>query len=176
MATKLAEPLFPINNVIRRYLNQTMQSLQINAMTQAIYPNEVYPGYMEVNAARKAAGRWYSTGEGARSFKGRIVSCDSNGNITLAFGFMDYMRYAEMGVGLGTKAGNVDSARNANYRSRYVTMWNRQQGKSQRPAIMMELRHLQTRIQKYMQDYYGMEYQMKMLRTFEGLTINFGEL
>lgn len=172
MATQLAEPLFPINQVIRHYLQQTMQAFEINAMTQAVYPNEVYPGYTEVNAARRAAGRWYSTGDGEKSFRGRIVSCNENGDITLAFGFLDYMRYAELGVGAGEKAGSVDRARKANFGRRYVSVWDRSQGRSHRPFIMMEIRHLQTRIEKYMQNYYGMDFQMKMMETFNGLTID----
>lgn len=151
----------PINAVISQFVVEAQQQIETNLFTQRIWPNEVYPGYTAVNAHRKSLGEWYSTGEGAQSFEGNVVHADQAGNITVTFSFLDYMRFVDMGVGSGTRLGEVDSQRKARYQNRYVSSWDRRVGKSQRPAIMMEMRHIQSRITNYVQDtlgYQGMAY------------------
>ena len=152
------------------FFQQTINQLEVNTMTQRIYPKEVYNGYAIVNQKRKEMGSWFSTGEGSKSFSGKIIEAGQNGKVTMAFNFLDYMRFAEMGVGMGTKYGDVDSNKKAYYTRRYISKWDRKSGRSQRPAIMMELRHLQTRIRDYLVDFYGYEGETMLLNTFADIS------
>lgn len=136
-------------------------------MTQCIYPKEVYNGYAVVNQKRKEMGQWYSTGEGAKSFAGRIIEAGEEGKVTMAFLFNDYLRFVDMGVGQGTTYEDVESGKKARFQTRYVSKWDRKSGKSQRPAIMMELRHLQQRIANYLVDFYGYEGEVKLINTLD---------
>ena len=85
----------------------------------------------------------------------------------MAFEFNDYMRFVDMGVGQGTSYEDVESGKKARFQTRYISKWDRKSGKSQRPAIMMELRHLQQRIANYLVDFYGYEGEVKLINTFE---------
>lgn len=167
MGKPIQNPMFPFSRVAARFFQQTINQLEVNTMTQCIYPKEVYNGYSIVNAKRKDMGMWYSTGEGAKSFAGRIIEAGEGGKVTMAFQFNDYLRFAEMGVGKGTKYEDVESVKKARYQTRYISKWDRSRGKSQRPAIMMELRHLQQRIANYLVDFYGYEGEVKLINTFE---------
>lgn len=138
-------------------------------MTQCIYPKEVYKGYAVVNQKRKEMGSWYSTGQGAKSFNGQILEAGEGGKVTMAFTFNDYLRFAEMGVGKGTSYEDVQSAKKARFQTRYISKWDRKVGSSQRPAIMMELRHLQQRIANYLVDFYGFEGEVRLVNTFENM-------
>ena len=144
-----------------------LMQLRKNAVTQTIFPTEVYPGYRIINESRRARNEWYSTGAGVRSFSGEIVSAGAIDDVTLRYSFLDYMRYVDIGVGAGTKAEDVDRSRKANYKRRYVSQWNRRIGRSHRPAIMMELRHLATRIEKYAKDFYGYEARVRVHEVFD---------
>lgn len=166
MGEPIKNPMFPFSRVAARFFTQTINQLEVNAMTQHIYPTEVYNGYAVVNQKRKEMGMWYSTGEGAKSFAGKIIEAGENGKVTMAFEFNDYMRFAEMGVGNGTKYEDVENGKKARFQSRYISKWDRSSGKSQRPAIMMELRHLQQRIANYLVDFYGYEGEVALLNTF----------
>lgn len=167
MGKPIKNPIFPFNRVAARFFQQTINQLEVNTMTQCIYPKEVYNGYSVVNQKRKEMGMWYSTGRGSHSFTGEIIEAGENGKVTMAFQFYDYMRFAEMGVGKGTSYADVESSKNAYYQSRYISRWDRKSGKSQRPAIMMELRHLQKRIANYLVDFYGYEGETLLINTFE---------
>lgn len=167
MGKPIQNPILPFSRVAEWYFRQTITQLETNTMTQRIYPKEVYKGYAVVNQKRKEMGSWYSTGEGAHSFAGKIIEAGQNGNVTMAFTFNDYMRFAEMGVGMGTKYEDVENRKKARFQTRYISQWNRAAGKSQRPAIMMELRHLATRINNYLADFYGMEGAVRIINTFE---------
>ena len=125
MGQPIKNPMFPFSRVASRFFQQTINQLEVNTMTQCIYPKEVYNGYAVVNQKRK-----------------------------------------DMGVGQGTSYEDVDNARKARYQTRYISKWDRKSGKSQRPAIMMELRHLQERIKKYLVDFYGYEGEVRLLNTF----------
>lgn len=166
MGQPIKNPMFPFSRVASRYFQQTINQLEVNTMTQCIYPKEVYNGYAVVNQKRKEMGGWYSTGEGAKSFAGKIIEAGDYGKVTMAFEFNDYMRFVDMGVGQGTSYEDVDNARKARFQTRYISKWDRKSGKSQRPAIMMELRHLQQRIAKYLVDFYGYEGEVKLINTF----------
>lgn len=167
MGKPIKNPMFPFNRVTVRFFQQAINQLEVNTMTQCIYPKEVYNGYAVVNQKRKEMGLWYSTGEGAKSFSGRIIEAGEGGKVTMAFQFNDYMRFVDMGVGQGTTYEDVESGKKAHFQTRYVSKWDRKSGKSQRPAIMMELRHLQQRIANYLVDFYGYEGEVKLINTFE---------
>ena len=173
MGQPIKNPMFPFSRVASRFFQQTINQLEVNTMTQCIYPKEVYNGYAVVNQKRKEMGGWYSTGEGAKSFAGKIIEAGDYGKVTMAFEFNDNMRFVDMGVGLGTKYNDVDSARKANYARRYIHSWKRYgAGRSQRPAIMMELRHLQSRMQNYLVDFYGYQGEAQMIKAFEDSDIH----
>lgn len=167
MGQPIKNPMFPFSRVATRFFQQTINQLEVNTMTQCIYPKEVYNGYAVVNQKRKEMGMWHSTGEGSKSFAGKIIEAGENGKVTMAFKFNEYMRFAEMGVGMGTKYEDVQNTKKARFQTRYISKWNRKEGKSHRPAIMMELRHLQQRIANYLVDFYGYEGRVKMINTFE---------
>lgn len=171
MAVKWKESMRPVNTVIAEFVTDALYQLHANMFTQRVWPDEVYAGYADINRVREINGQWYSTGQGEKSIEGRVVKADNGGNVTVAFSFLDYMRFVDMGVGQGTKLGKVDSSRKARYQSRYVAKWDRRQGRSQRPAIMMEMRHVQRRITNYIQDYLGYEGQAYMLQNIDGITL-----
>ena len=167
MGKPIKNQMFPFNRVAARFFQQTINQLEVNTMKQCIYPKEVYHGYAVVNQKRKEMGQWYSTGEGAKSFSGKIIEAGEGGKVTMAFQFNDYMRFVDMGVGQGTTYEDVESGKKARFQTRYISKWDRKSGKSQRPAIMMELRHLQQRIANYLVDFYGYEGEVKLINTFE---------
>ena len=167
MPRPIDTPAFSIQDTARWYLQDVLTQLRINTETQCIYPKEIYSGFRAVNVARDARQQWAATGEGVNSFRGSIVSATES-NWTYEFTYNDYLRFVDMGVGLGTKYNDVDSARKARYQTRYVKKWDRyNKGHSQRPAIMMELRHLQSRMQNYLVDFYGYAGETALIKAFE---------
>lgn len=154
------------------FLNQTLQQLKSNMITQHVWPYEVYPGYHITNEWRRLHGQWYATGEGLNSFEGNVIRADENtGIVTMSFKFNDYLQYVDIGVGAGRKADDVDRGKKVRYKNRY-TLWNAKSGKTHRPAIMPELRHLLTRLEDYTANFYGNKFEYQILETFDGLTIN----
>ena len=163
--------LLPMKYVVGLFKKQTLEQLEINMMTQRIWPYEVYPGYAERNERRRREGGWYSTGEGIKSFEGYIIEADEEtGMITMSFRYNAYMEYVDIGVGAGRKVGDVDRARKVRFKQRY-TQWNPSEGRSHRPGLRPELNHLATRLADYMQDFYGKRLEFKVLETFQDLTI-----
>jgi hypothetical protein len=153
----LARPGMSLKKKISRFHQDTLDQLSINLTTQQVWPTEVYPGYRQVNEYRKRHGGWYSTGEGARSFQGKVVSADRIDNISLHYSYNEYMRFAELGVGKGVSAEDVERSKNVNYKSRYISSWDRSAGRSHRPSIRSEFNHLARRIELYLLDFYGYE-------------------
>ena len=168
---RIQEPLFSVGEVISDFHRQTLLQLKVNFATQHIFPYEVYPHYKEINEIRKQRGEWYSTGEGIQSIDGKIIKADEE-EVTLSYTFNDYLRYVDIGVGGVTKSGAVDRKKNVRFRSRYISKWNRGEGRSHRPGVMPELRHLQTRVRDYLVDFYGKEGEMILLQSFDDLEIN----
>lgn len=156
-------PQWPLKRAVSTFHRQTLEQLGMTQVTQHVWPTEIYPGFRLVNQYRKEHHQWYSTGEGRRSFQGRIVSDDNAGNVTLEYSFLRYMRFAEMGVGAGVRADDVERQRKADHRRRY-TRWNRSLGMAYRPYLRMEFNHLETRLATYLRDWYGWEF----IRTIEG--------
>lgn len=172
MAKAIQSPAFDFKDTARWYLGDVLRQLKINTETQCIYPKEIYSGFKAINAARAARGQWHAEGVGVNSFQGRIVN-DTPEGWTYEFTYNDYMRFVDMGVGAGTKYNDVDNSRKANYARRYVRTWKRSgAGHSQRPAIMMELRHLQSRMQNYLVDFYGYQGEAKIIKAFEDSEIH----
>lgn len=172
MAKAIQEAAFDMKDTARWYLQDTLKQLFRNTQTQCIYPKEIYKGYSAINDARGARGQWHATGEGVKSFEGKIVSSDP-GRWSYLFSYDEHLKFAEMGVGLGTKFDDVQTQKNANYKSRYIRSWKRYgAGRSHRPAIMMELRHLSSRMQNYLVDFYGYEGEMKIVKFFEDTDIH----
>lgn len=171
---RIQNPMFPIHEVISDFHKQTLAQLSQNFATQRIWPYEVYPGYRQVNEARRLRNEWFSTGEGIKSLDGSIVHAD-NANVTLEYRFNDYLQYVDIGVGAGTKAGDVERSKNVRFRSRYVGRWSRSQGSSHRPAIMAEMRHQQRRIRDYLVDFWGYEGEVDLINSFDGLNVDLGK-
>lgn len=168
MATQLEKPRRPVNVVLRSFARQAVQTLESNLRTQHVWPTEIYPGFARVNEYRKEHGQWFATGEGARSFTFEVMSA-ATGNETIRIEFNHYLRFVDMGVGKGRPFDVVEHERKARYRRRYVSIWNSRDADTHRPAIMMEARHLEARMQNYLEDYYGREVNTTIYRTFSGL-------
>lgn len=168
MAVVTETPSRPVNVVLSQFADELLQSIQGNLVTQRIWPTEVYPGYAAINQRRAALGKWHSTGAGARSFEAAVHSSDGAESIALRFN--DYMQYVDMGVGSGTRWDQVHAEQKAHYSRRYVAIWDRSRGESHRPAIMMEMRHLEQRMLRYFADFYGREVEISVLKSFDGLT------
>ena len=146
--------LFPLRYIANLFMKQTLEQLEINMMTQRIYPFSPYPSYPEVNEYRRQHEMWFSTGEGAKSFEGIIYEADENtGTVTMGFRFNDYMQYVDIGVGAGRHAADVQRSRKVRYQQRY-TNWVPSQAKTHRPAIQPEINHALTRIENYVQRHY----------------------
>lgn len=168
--TPVGRPQMDLRRTITQFHKDTLEQISINMATQQLWPHEVYPGYREVNAKRKRQKGWYSTGRGARSFKGRIVSADEMGDITLEYSYLAYLKFPEIGVGQGTKAEDVERGKNVNFRQRYISSWDRKSGKSHRPfGLRSEFNHLATRIENYLLDFYGEQFKANIVN---GLTVD----
>lgn len=168
MAVQIENPRRPVNVVLRSFARQSVQTLEQNFRTQHIWPTEIYPGFAAVNEARKRRGEWFATGRGARSFTYEVMSA-AQGNETIRIEYNHYLRFVDMGVGAGRSFEQVEHSRKARYRRRYVSIWASRDGDTHRPAIMMEMRHLEGRMQRYLEDYYGREISVQIYRTFSGL-------
>ena len=173
-AKRIQNPIFPARVVISDFHKQTLAQIQANFATQRIFPYEVYPGYRQINEIRKKRDEWYSTGEGFRSIDGSVINATER-SATLEYRFNAYLQYVDIGVGGRTNATGVERGKNVRFRSRYIGTWNRAKGSSHRPAIMAELRHLQTRLRDYLVDFWEMEGTVDILNSFDGLNVDLGK-
>lgn len=170
--TSFVNPLEPLGRAASRFKDQTLMQLKANVLKQTVFPTEVYPGYSVINKAREATGSWFSTGEGAKSFDGRVVNSSGIGNLVMEFQYMGYLDFAELGVGMGRPAESVQRSKKANYQRRYINKWVTKQGKTHRPFLSMELRHLATRLNRYALDFYGYEAQFRLMDMFDGMQVD----
>lgn len=152
-----AQPAMSVRQTLSLFKEQTLQMLRVNMQTQAVWPHEVYRGYSTVNENRRLRGQWYSTGKGEHSFRGSIKAPDDISEMVMTFEMASYLRYADLGVGRGTKAEDVERDAKASYKRRYTHAWNRSRGLSHRPFLFMEFRHLARRLTNYALDWYGEE-------------------
>ena len=175
MAVQFYKPMKPLNQVIKGFMDEAEAQLMENYSTQFIWPIEVYPGYREVNEYRKKHGGWYSTGAGEKSIGTRVVNVSGPSNVTVLFHWNDYLDFVDRGVGKGRPSGSIDRGRTAHFHDRYIGMWSTKGGakKTHRPALFMETRHVERRIQVYLEDFYGWEGSMRTLKAFDNLNIRF---
>lgn len=175
---KRAVPMEPLHGAMSRFCAQTILQLKANAITQSVYPTEVYPGYSVINEARKAmaGGKhengWWSEGRGAREIDGRLIEASDESRVTFQFDVLNYMRYVDLGVGSGTTAEQVERGRNAHYKRRYEPHWSAREHRRHRPFLYMEIRHLGERASRYLLDFYGYEAQFKVMEIFEGMKLD----
>ena len=160
MPYPLQNPIFPLNNVIKTFLGQLDNQMDVNFMTQGISP------YTNRDISSN-----HGSGSGLNTLQSRLVSCDSAGNVTAVYQYVSYLRYVDIGVMKGVKAGEVNKQRNARFKARYVRMWDPESGDTHRPAIMIELRHFQTRLRKYLVDFYGWEGGVRLVQTLDDARI-----
>lgn len=173
----IKSPWAPLRDVAGVYLKQAITDIEVNMLTQRVYPTEVYRGYEKVNEYRKKHGMWFSTGEGARSFEGSVYKADEKtGDLMVGIRYMDYLRYVDIGVGLTGRpddpeahitADMVDRSKRAKFKSRYISKWDRRQGKSHRPAIMRTVRRLAKRYEQHLADYYGYQGVLQIMQALE---------
>lgn len=163
-----AAPVVPLSVMVDFFVAQTHNDINFNFIKQQVFPTEIYPGYNEINAKRKAHHQWYSTGEGERTLEVEAHAKDDPQNLHIDFTFNDYLRFAEMGVGEGTRASQVDRAKKAKFDTRYINHWIRPEGKSHRPIIMRSVLRLRERLARYLEEYYGQRGEIPILHTFEG--------
>ena len=165
---------------------QTVGQIRDNFWTQGIYPfGEAWHGrtrtwttangWFEENKRREGKpGAWFSTGGGVESFHWQVRGDLDNGetpprDITFDFFYAEHLKYAEMGVFKGEPYKATNHGRYANYRHRY-TEWRPKEGLTQRPSIMIEFRHLQGRLERYLRKRYEIYFEAYVLRGLEGIT------
>lgn len=164
MSRPIANPQWPLKRAVSTFHRQTLAQLVENERTQKVWPEEIYPGFWQVNKERRERAHgdhrkgWFADGSGMNSFRGRVVSDDGAGNVTLQYTFNEYLRYVDIGVGAGVKADDVERARKVKYNRRYVSKWDRSLGRSHRPGIMPTLAHLESRLGTYLRDFYGWDF------------------
>lgn len=167
MAVQIDQPRRPMNVVLKTFARQAVQTMEEGFRVQKIWPYEIYPGYKRVNEYRKEHGGWYATGRGEKSFTYEVTS--GEGQETIRIEFNDYLRFVDMGTAGGQKVEDVQRERKARYNKRYVAFWDASHGESHRPSIMREARHLEARMQNYLEDFYGREVNTVVYKTFSGL-------
>lgn len=173
MATQIYKPKQPLNNVIQKWMDEAEEQLHHNLNTQFVWPVEVYPGYRQVNEYRRKHGGWYSTGEGERTLNTQVIDASSPGNVTVMFAWNYYMDFVDRGVGKGRPIEKVQRTKKAKFQNRYIGIWQPKGGATHRPALFMETRHMERRIQRYLEDFYGWEGSVRIVEAFDNLNINF---
>ena len=154
MVTPIERPRRSVHEMLQIFAGQTEEDLEVNFMTQRIWPYEVYPGYAD-KVRKHKKGNAHPNGEGLRSFHVYIEN-DNPFQMTLVGQYNDYLKYVDIGVGGWGDASDIERSRKAKWDRRY-NKWNVSQKKTSRPAIMMQFRHLLTRMRNYAVDYYGYE-------------------
>lgn len=168
MAVQIYKPKETPPQAINRFARDLLKDIQANFAMQQIWPNEVYPGYAQVNALRRSRGKWYSTGEGARSFE--VQTNVATGRETIVLRYNDYLRYVDMGVGQHTKWGQVQAGKSARFNRRYISTWDRKHGQSHRPAILMQTHRVANRMMQYFEDYFARESYFIILKSIDSAT------
>lgn len=175
-----------LRSAMQKMAQETIAQIRDNLWVQGVFPfGEAWhgrtrpwttaSGWFEENRRREGkANAWHSTGGGVDSFHWQVTGDLDNGetppsNVTFDFFYAEHMRYAEMGVGKERPYSLVKSNRYASYKSRYVE-WRPWEGLTQRPSIMMEFRHLQGRLERYLRKRYEVYFEAYVLRGLEGIT------
>jgi len=171
MAIQIYKPLKPLNTFIGDWAAQTQQDIQTNLQTQKIYPLEVYHGWLKENARRKRYAEahpdknvWYSTGLGIQSIDVRVLRASSPSDIAVGISHLEYMKFADMGVGIWGDYSDIDTTKKAKYEQRYISSWIPSMGKTHRPGIMFAANRLRFRIANYLEDFYGQSIEMRLIQ------------
>ena len=156
MVTPAARPRRPVNEILKIFAEQTKEDFVINMMTQKIWPYEVYPGYKEIAEKRKGGNSdAHPNGEAIRSFNVWVENDDPY-HMTLIAEYAYYLKFVDLGVGGWGHAEDIERSKKADHAVRY-NKWNVGNRRTHRPAFMMQLRHLQSRMRDYAVDFYGYE-------------------
>lgn len=161
----------PAGQKLYMWAYDTLEAIHKNFRTQGIFPDEVYPGYLEENA-RKSNRTWKSTGAGYDSFYFQIQDATQAFDVGVREARVDffynyYLNFVDMGVGRNRPISKVNRTLSADHDIRYME-WNAQQGSTQRPAIAMEFRHQTPRLRKYFANRYQYDSQAIIVRGLEG--------
>lgn len=159
----MSDSSLTLDQKLNLFASDTIEALRKNFNTQAIFPFEVYPGYKAKNSKAKK-GSWKSTGAAYDSFYFQVKDATET-NVRMDFFYNYYLNYVDMGVGAGRKAGDVERDNTASVDLRY-TKWNPKQGKTHRPAISMEFRHLAGRLAMYFKNKYQRDAEFTILNAF----------
>lgn len=160
MPTPIRKPRRPVNEMLRIFAAQAGEAMTVNLIQQRIWPTEVWPGYKT-----EVEGKPRPTGEGAESFR-FVVTNDNPYEMEITSTFLSYMRFVDMGVGTGWEAEDVDRSKKAYYSRRYGR-WIGHKKRVQRPAVLMEMRHILKRMRDYAVDFYGYEGTGYLINTFD---------
>lgn len=158
MATQIFQDTRKKRHVLNQMARNTLEFIERQNRIQRMFPKEVYGGWLQENRKRRAAGGklgWFSTGEGVRSYSFKVNSTDNEESI--AFTYNKYMMFADLGVGKGRPKEDVDRAKKAKFGQRYIEIWDPPSGRTHRPNMMMQWYSLRSRMEAFLQDYYGRE-------------------
>jgi len=142
----------------------TLENLYRNFKVQGIFPYEVYPGYAQKNLRAKP-GSWKSTGAAMDSFYFQVKDAMID-NARIDFFYNYYLNFVDLGVGAGRSASDVTRSSPATFKSRYTTNWNPKAGKTHRPAISSEFRHLRRRMVRYFMNEYTYQANVMIINAF----------
>lgn len=156
--------LTPVPDKVFQMCEDTITAIHKNFKTQAIFPNEVYPGYLKKNAAAKP-GSWKSTGAAFDSFYFQVVDA-TEGKVRADFFYNYYMNFVDMGVGTGRPIDAVIRSYNLRNTMKYAD-WNPKKGETHRPAVSSEFRHLAGRMRMYFSIRFMMQAEFLIMRAFE---------
>lgn len=171
MAVKLYNPMRPLNEEVRVWMQQAEEELQGNFKVQRIYPTEIYQGWLKENQRRKEYAQkhpgkdvWYSTGQGVQSIQTKVVSASDPNNVTVAIFHLQHMMFADMGVGIWGDYEDIQHSRNAKPNRRYISAWVPSQGETHRPGIMFKAHTIRRRMENYMMNFYGLELEARFIQ------------
>lgn len=159
----------PLDAKLQQFCRETHEQIRRNFQTQAVFPFEVYPGYIERNAKKKGRNAWKSTGAAFDSlvFQVRDASM-SQARIDAFFNY--YLLYVDIGVGKGRNAENVEREATHDYRKRY-TKWDPSRFKTHRPILLSEIRHLAGRMRMMYMRRFDVSTRAFITHSLEGLNV-----
>lgn len=179
------------------WADNMMLQLRHNYESQKIFPMGwpgPYPGYQYENAKKRQSSNkssWVSTGESFRNIYSMVYKGASGNPELIQFFFRYYLMFADMGVGKGTKYGQVDNATKAHW-GRLYKKWGdthydgrktkkskvpsvkttmKQSSRRSRPHLMMEFRHQLTRLELIVTEYYSKMGEEGLYRAIMGMDV-----
>lgn len=149
------------SNIISRLGEDALEQMKMNLSIQHLPLNDT-----ERLSKRKP------TGAGWKSISIRDFGSETSREVGYIFTVDETMRFAEMGVMRGLEAEDVKKSRKAKYNKRYVSRYNPITGDTHRPAMMMEIRHLQSRLGRFLSDFYGEQMEASIMEITGDSVIN----